>query len=64
MPATPQTIDFPLKLGDGQVSPSLKILDYATFAPIVQLKIWPISCWNAPYLQPHLEISFHHYLRT
>ena len=58
-----QIIDLPLKLDDGQLSLSLKILDYVTFAPIMQLKMKHILCWNVPYTTP-LEISFHHYLKT
>ena len=57
-----ETIDLPWKPDDGQLSLSLGILDYATFAPIMRLKMRHISCWNVPYITP-LEISFHHYLR-
>jgi hypothetical protein len=50
LPTTPQTINLPLKLGNGQLSLSLEMLDYATFAPIIQLKLRHISCWNVPYI--------------
>ena len=57
------TIDLPLKLDDERVSLSLEILEYAAFAPIMQLKMRHISCWNVPNTTP-LEMSFHHYLET
>ena len=62
LPTAPRTVDLPLKLDDEQLSLSLEILDYGTFAPIMQLKMMHLSCWNVPYITP-LEISSHHYLR-
>jgi hypothetical protein len=38
LPTAPQTTSLPLKLDNGRLSLSLEILDYATFAPIMQLK--------------------------
>ena len=32
------------------------IIDYATFAPIMQLKVRQALCWNVPFITP-LEIS-------
>jgi hypothetical protein len=46
------------------VSISLEILDYATFALTMQLKVRHISCWNVPYTTPLDIISIHHYLRA
>ena len=60
---SPLTIDFQLKLDNGQLSLYLEILDYATFAPIMHLKMRHTLCWNVPYIAS-LEMSFHHYLRT
>ena len=59
LPTAPQTIDFPLKFDDGQLSLSLELPNGVTFAPTMQLKMRHISCWNVPYTTP-LEISFHH----
>ena len=59
LPTTPRTVDLPLQLADGQQSLSVEILDYVTFAPIMQLKMRHISCWNVPYIS-RLEISSHH----
>ena len=36
---------------------ALLTLDCVTFAPIMQLKMRHISCWNVPYVSP-LEIIF------
>ena len=52
LPIGPRPIDLTLKLDDGRLSLSLEILDYATFAPIMQLKMRRISFWNAPYITP------------
>ena len=45
-------IELPFKLDDGRVSLSPEILDYTTFAPIMQLKMRHILCWNGPYDRP------------
>ena len=63
MPTTPRTINLPLKLDHGQLSLFLHILDYATFAPTMQLKLKHTSCWNDLSITT-LEINLHHYLRT
>ena len=44
------TIVLPLKLDNVWLSLSLEILDYATFAPIMQLKMSHNLCWNVPYI--------------
>ena len=61
LPTAPRTIDLLLKLDDERVSLSLEILDHATSAPIMQLRMKHIWCWNVPYTTT-LEICFHHYL--
>ena len=48
----PQTIILPLKLYNGWLPLSIEILNYATFAPIMQLKKKHILCWNTPYIAP------------
>ena len=47
----------------GQLSLSLAILDFVTFAPTMQFIMRHVLRWNDPYIIP-LEISFHHHLRN
>jgi hypothetical protein len=59
---TLQVIHFSLKLVDGQLSLCVEIIDYATSALIMRLKMRHTLQWSVPCLTP-IEISFHHYLR-
>ena len=55
-------LEFGLHGVDVRLSLPLETIDYATFAPMMQLKMRHTLCWNVPYITP-LEESFHHYLR-
>ena len=44
------------------ISPSLYMIDYAIFSPLMQCRTRHILCRNIPCITP-LEIHFHHYLR-
>ena len=61
LPTTPRTANLSLNLDDGLLF--LEILDYATSAPTMQLKMRHILCWDVPYATPLLETSLHHYLK-
>ena len=63
LPTTPRTADLSLNLDDGLLFLALEILDYATSAPTMQLKMRHILCWDVPYATPLLETSLHHYLK-
>ena len=57
LPTSPTTIELPKKLDDCWLSLSVEILDYATFAPIVQFimrHMFVLKCSLS-------EITFHHY---
>ena len=58
-----RSIDLQLKLGSGQLSLILEIIDYATFALTMQLKTRHTLCWSVPNITL-LEIGRHQYLRV
>ena len=63
LPTAPQIIVLSLKLVNGRLSLSLEIIDHATFAPIMQLKMKHTLCKSVPYTTP-LEIHLYHYFRN
>ena len=52
-----QIINLSLKLDGGQVSLSLEMIDYATFALIMQSKMRHTLCWNVPNITPLIQVS-------
>ena len=59
---TPCIIDLPMKLDNIWLSLFLEILDYATFALMMWLKMRHHLCWSITSTMP-LEMTFNHYFK-
>lgn len=59
----PQIIDLPLKLDNVGLSLFLEIIDYLTFALMMQLKRRHTLCWTTPCITLLYAHSINHYLR-